>query len=46
LYKVVATKVSASPDAVGMTNFKVSIDWDKLGGGTNHESIVYGVKLN
>jgi type II secretory pathway pseudopilin PulG len=46
LYNVTVTKGATASDAAGLTSFKVDVAWDKLGGGTSHESLVYGVKLN
>jgi Tfp pilus assembly protein PilV len=46
LYTVTVTKGAKAVDTAALTTFTVDVKWDKLGGGTNHESLVYGVKLN
>ena len=46
LYKVTVTKgaTQSVPDG-HLTFFKVAVSWDKLGGGTNYESLNYGIEL-
>ncbi len=45
-YAVTVTKnATGSLTAGSLTRFTVDVSWDKLGGGTNHESLVYGIKL-
>lgn len=47
LYNVQVTKnATAAVAAGGLTSFEVNVSWAKLGGGTNKESLIYGVKLN
>jgi type II secretory pathway pseudopilin PulG len=46
LYDISVTKgATAAAAAGGLTSFKVEVAWDRLGGGTNHESLLYGVKV-
>jgi hypothetical protein len=47
LYTITDTVTKlADPAKVGdLTTFKVEINWAKLGGGVNHESLVYGVDI-
>jgi type II secretory pathway pseudopilin PulG len=47
IYKIVDTLVSVGDPTkpADMNTYKLEVTWDKLGGGTNHESLIYGVKI-